>query len=407
VNYDRLVVMENTPAVHNMVVCTLCSCYPWDVMGLPPTWYKMPAYRSRAVSEPRAVLAELGVAIPPEREVRVWDSSAELRYMVLPLPPMGADRLAEDDLARHSLVRLSAWLKCDCRPCRADGHEAADVGGGRYRDGNCESARVFARAIAAPDADWPHVRALAQRQRPGGRAPRGPGPLRPTLTDRMAERRRNLVVREDGRRVNVARSRGQLFVCATGCCCGRTDDGFAPVPTDLYHTEWERRRFRNVVHLTVGGCLGPCALANVALLIFDGQALWFHSVNSEALVRALYDHIEAMLDADACLPAPPALAALQFTASTWQPRPDGQLVDDHRPRRVQALAVPAPTCPSPSKPRGHVRLAPHRFPPISPVDPVRRNGELVFDARLRQGRVLAWQARRNKGCSHGRNSVRR
>ena len=101
VNYDRLVVVENTPAVHNMVVCTLCSCYPWDVMGLPPTWYKMPAYRSRAVSEPRKVLAEFGVTIPPEREVRVWDSSAELRYMVLPLRPAGAERLVEDELARH------------------------------------------------------------------------------------------------------------------------------------------------------------------------------------------------------------------------------------------------------------------------------------------------------------------
>ena len=207
----------------------------------------------------------------------------------------------------------------------------------------------------------------------------------------MAERRRNLVVREDGRRVNVARSRGQLFVCATGCCCGRTGDGFAPVPTDLYHNEWERRRFRNVVHLTVGGCLGPCALANVALLIFDGQALWFHSVNSEALVRALYDHIEAMLDADACLPAPPALAALQFTASTWQPRPDGQLVDDHRPRRVQALAAPAPTCPSPSavvpEDTSDARL--HRFlADLAGSTPVpRRNGELVFDAPW-QGRVF-------------------
>ena len=101
VNYDRLVVMENTPAVHNMIVCTLCSCYPWDVMGLPPTWYKMPAYRSRAVSEPRKVLAEFGVAIPPEREVRVWDSSAELRYMVLPMRPAGAERLDEEALARH------------------------------------------------------------------------------------------------------------------------------------------------------------------------------------------------------------------------------------------------------------------------------------------------------------------
>jgi nitrile hydratase len=98
--YDRLVVVENTPAVHNVVVCTLCSCYPWDVMGLPPTWYKMPAYRSRVVLEPRAVLAEFGLAIPPEREVRVWDSSAELRYMVLPMPPAGADRLSEEALAR-------------------------------------------------------------------------------------------------------------------------------------------------------------------------------------------------------------------------------------------------------------------------------------------------------------------
>ncbi len=101
VKYDRLVVVENTPAVHNMIVCTLCSCYPWDVMGLPPTWYKMPAYRSRAVVEPRKVLAEFGVDVPGEREVRVWDSSAELRYMVLPLRPDGVDRLGEDDIAKR------------------------------------------------------------------------------------------------------------------------------------------------------------------------------------------------------------------------------------------------------------------------------------------------------------------
>jgi nitrile hydratase len=101
VTYDRLVVIENTPAVHNLVVCTLCSCYPWDVMGLPPTWYKMPAYRSRAVSQPRAVLAEFGLTVPPEREVRVWDSSAELRYMVLPMAPADAGRLAEEELAGH------------------------------------------------------------------------------------------------------------------------------------------------------------------------------------------------------------------------------------------------------------------------------------------------------------------
>lgn len=98
--FDRLVVVENTPAVHNMVVCTLCSCYPWAVLGLPPTWYKMPAYRSRAVSDPRAVLAEFGLEVPPGREVRVWDSSAEMRYMVLPRPPAGAEDLDEEALAR-------------------------------------------------------------------------------------------------------------------------------------------------------------------------------------------------------------------------------------------------------------------------------------------------------------------
>jgi cobaltochelatase CobN len=139
---------------------------------------------------------------------------------------------------------------------------------------------------------------------------------------------RNVVVRPDGQLINVVRPRGQLFVCASGCCCGRVEDGFAAVPSELYHTEWERRRIRNVVHLTIGGCLGPCALANVVLLLFDGQALWFHSINSDSLVLALYDHIEAMLEADRCLPAPAALAPYQFTATAWQPRPPGQPVDD-------------------------------------------------------------------------------
>ena len=98
-DFDRLVVVENTPAVHNLVVCTLCSCYPWAVLGLPPTWYKLPAYRSRAVSEPRQVLREFGVDVPAERDVRVWDSSAEVRYMVLPQRPAGADALDEAQLA--------------------------------------------------------------------------------------------------------------------------------------------------------------------------------------------------------------------------------------------------------------------------------------------------------------------
>ena len=94
-DFDRLAVVENTPAVHNLVVCTLCSCYPWPVLGLPPTWYKLPAYRSRAVSEPRQVLREFGLDVPPERDVRVWDSSAEVRYMVLPQRPPGSEGMAE------------------------------------------------------------------------------------------------------------------------------------------------------------------------------------------------------------------------------------------------------------------------------------------------------------------------
>jgi nitrile hydratase subunit alpha len=85
--------------VHNMVVCTLCSCYPWDVLGLPPVWYKSPAYRSRAVKQPRAVLAELGVTLPMETTVRVWDSTAEVRYLVLPMRPAGTDGWTEERLA--------------------------------------------------------------------------------------------------------------------------------------------------------------------------------------------------------------------------------------------------------------------------------------------------------------------
>jgi nitrile hydratase len=96
---ENMVVLENTPAVHNLVVCTLCSCYPWPVLGLPPVWYKSPPYRSRAVKDPRGVLAEFGMRLPPETEVRVWDSNAELRYMVLPMRPKGSERLGEGALA--------------------------------------------------------------------------------------------------------------------------------------------------------------------------------------------------------------------------------------------------------------------------------------------------------------------
>lgn len=96
---EKLVVVENTDTVHNVVVCTLCSCYPWAVLGLPPKWYKDPAYRSRVVREPRNVLGEFGVQLPERTRVRVWDSSAEVRYMVLPQPPAGSEALDEAALA--------------------------------------------------------------------------------------------------------------------------------------------------------------------------------------------------------------------------------------------------------------------------------------------------------------------
>jgi len=96
---QKLVVKENSENVHNLVVCTLCSCYPWAVLGLPPRWYKDPAYRSRVVKEPRKVLGEFGVRLPDATLVNVWDSSAEIRYMVLPQRPSDSDGLSEDELA--------------------------------------------------------------------------------------------------------------------------------------------------------------------------------------------------------------------------------------------------------------------------------------------------------------------
>ena len=104
----HLVAVENTHRIHNLVVCTLCSCYPWPVLGLPPVWYKSFAYRSRAVSDPRGVLKDFGLELGAEVEVRVWDSSAEIRYLVIPQRPKGTDGLSEDELAaivtRDSMV---------------------------------------------------------------------------------------------------------------------------------------------------------------------------------------------------------------------------------------------------------------------------------------------------------------
>jgi nitrile hydratase len=104
----QLIAVENTAQVHNMVVCTLCSCYPWDVLGLPPTWYKSSAYRARTVKEPRAVLADFGVTLPAETTVRVWDSTAETRYLVVPMRPAGTEGWSEEQLtgivSRNSMI---------------------------------------------------------------------------------------------------------------------------------------------------------------------------------------------------------------------------------------------------------------------------------------------------------------
>ena len=104
-------VLQNTPEVHHVVVCTLCSCYPWPVLGLPPSWYKDPSYRSRIVREPRAVLAEFGLELGDDVAIRVFDSSSEVRYMVLPMRPAGTDGLSEEELAalvtRDSMVGVA------------------------------------------------------------------------------------------------------------------------------------------------------------------------------------------------------------------------------------------------------------------------------------------------------------
>ena len=108
---EHMVVVENTPQVHNLIVCTLCSCYPWSVLGLPPVWYKSAPYRSRAVIDPRGVLREFGIELADETEVRVWDSTAELRYLVLPERPPGSEKLDETALAelvsRDSMIGVA------------------------------------------------------------------------------------------------------------------------------------------------------------------------------------------------------------------------------------------------------------------------------------------------------------
>lgn len=105
---EHMVAVENTPERHNMVVCTLCSCYPWPVLGLPPVWYKSPAYRSKAVIDPRGVLADFGVTLPESTQIKVWDSTAEVRYLVVPMRPEGTDGMSQEELA--SLVTRDSMI---------------------------------------------------------------------------------------------------------------------------------------------------------------------------------------------------------------------------------------------------------------------------------------------------------
>lgn len=137
----------------------------------------------------------------------------------------------------------------------------------------------------------------------------------------MSQMFRARVVRADGRAINVVQRRAHLSYCFTGCCCGRTERGYAAVPVDTFKDEWLRRKLRNVVHLTKAGCLGPCALANVASLVFDGRSVWFHSVNTPWHVRLIYDYIESMVRADRFMAPPPDLTEYVFNFYDWDVRP--------------------------------------------------------------------------------------
>jgi cobaltochelatase CobN len=131
---------------------------------------------------------------------------------------------------------------------------------------------------------------------------------------------RQQVVRGDGQVVDLLQRRAHLSYCFNACCCGRVDRGFPAVPTEAFTNEWLRRGLRKVVHLTKGGCLGPCTLANVASLLIDGRSIWFHSVNSAREVTLIFDYIESLVTSAQFLPAPPELAEHIFNFYDWDAR---------------------------------------------------------------------------------------
>ncbi|MGE3857070.1 MAG: cobaltochelatase subunit CobN, partial [Dehalococcoidia bacterium] len=149
---------------------------------------------------------------------------------------------------------------------------------------------------------------------------------------------RNIVTRSDGKLVNVARHLGQLFVCANGCCCGDTTFGAAPSRKELHHAEWQRRKMRNRVHLNESGCLGPCPLANVTMLLMDGRTTFFHSMDYEWQVLALWDYIEQQVEAGGYLPPPPNLAPYAFNAFSWE---GGSAHDLSRPVEIASTGASA------------------------------------------------------------------
>ncbi|HMF63819.1 MAG TPA: cobaltochelatase subunit CobN [Edaphobacter sp.] len=136
----------------------------------------------------------------------------------------------------------------------------------------------------------------------------------------MPTSHRQRVIRADGRAFNIVQHRAHLTYCYTGCCCGITERGYAAVPVDVYQEEWLKRKIRNDVHLTKGGCLGPCALANVVSLVFDGKSIWFHSVNSEWQVRQIFEYIDSMLKADRFVQPPAELSEYVFNYYDWDVR---------------------------------------------------------------------------------------
>lgn len=170
-----------------------------------------------------------------------------------------------------------------------------------------------ASALTARKDAW----AEAYRSTPHGQ------PVELKQTD-LRPRFRQRVRLPDGEEVEIIQRRAHLSYCYSGCCCGDVERGYAPVPVDTFKQEWLRRRLRRIVHLTKGGCLGPCELANVVSLVFDGRAVWFHSVNSPDVVRMIFDYVDAMVLADRFCPPPAALAAHTFNFYDWEQRAPAQ-----------------------------------------------------------------------------------